>query len=162
MPRTVSAAACTALRTASLNEFGELPTTSVIRTTAPATWSFCSDTFPPPADAASATRTQGTRSRNDTPPQAAACSASSRTTGAGPAQENVDFDEGRKRNVRLKRAGGYYHMDVPPDVTSGDCTAVLRVARVSDVLLRPRWPSPARVRGHRPRGRARRRSDAAS
>src|SRR3954447_6743138 len=43
MPRTVSAAAFTALRTASLKEFGELPTTSVIRTTAFETWSCCSD-----------------------------------------------------------------------------------------------------------------------
>src|SRR3954454_21786064 len=47
MPRRVSAAAATALRTASLKEFGELPTTSVIRTTALGTWSCCSDITPP-------------------------------------------------------------------------------------------------------------------
>src|SRR4051812_23243244 len=48
MPRTVSAAARTALRTASLKECGELPTISLIRTTAPGTWSWCSDIAPPP------------------------------------------------------------------------------------------------------------------
>src|SRR3954447_13282978 len=50
MPRRVSAAAFTALRTASLKEFGELPTTSVIRTTALGTWFCCSDMAPPVPD----------------------------------------------------------------------------------------------------------------
>src|SRR5918997_2613131 len=53
IPRTVCAAACTALRTASLKEFGELPTISLIRTTAPGTWSCFSDMSPP--DVTSAT-----------------------------------------------------------------------------------------------------------
>src|SRR4051795_10117863 len=47
MPRTDCAAASTALRTASLKEFGELPTISLIWTTAPGTWSCSSDMTSP-------------------------------------------------------------------------------------------------------------------